>query len=393
MGSLTTSRTTDHPSGSSRTITFGLLSSAPPTQCGLATFSTALGLSLVRQGAHVGVVRVLDAPEGPTTSALPVIGELVATDPTSIARVVNVLNAYDAVFVQHEYGLYGGRDGADVLKVLERLHVPVVVTLHTVLSAPTAHQRWVLNAVIRSADAVVVMTDKAEVILRDHYDVGTTQVSVIPHGAAIGLPATPIAHGARPTMLTWGLIGPGKGIQWVIDALMSLRDLDPAPLYVIAGQTHPKVFARDGDAYRESLVARVARNGVANMVEFDNSYRDLGSLTDLIASADVVILPYDSKDQATSGVLVDAVAAGKPVIATAFPHAIELLSNGAGIVITQGDVAALSASIRRIVTDPQAAAAMSARAAQLAPGLSWDAVGRQYRGVAARLLDRVRVVA
>jgi len=393
MGTLTTSRGSEPAKKSLRARTFGLLSSAPPTQCGLATFSTALGKSLVRQGAAVGVVRVLDAPEAYSATDLPLIGELMASDPSSSNRVVRALNRCDAVFVQHEYGLYGGRDGSDILEVLERVHVPVIATLHTVLAAPTANQRWVLNEVLRIADAVIVMTDGAEVILRSTYDVGATTVSMIPHGAAVGPPSTPIAHGARPTFLTWGLIGPGKGIQWVIDALVSLRDLDPAPLYVVAGQTHPKVLAREGDAYRESLVERVARNDVGDLVEFDNSYRDLSSLTDLIASADAVILPYDSKDQATSGVLVDAVAAGKPVIATAFPHAIELLSDGAGIVIAQGDVAALSEAMRRVASNPAATAEMSARAAQLAPGLSWDAVGRQYRGVAARLLDRVKIVA
>lgn len=387
------SRGADPTKATPRAINFGLLSSSPPTQCGLATFSTALGKSLVRQGAGVGVVRVLDVPEEPSTSVLPLIGELVASDPSSIRRVVRALNQCDAVFVQHEYGLYGGRDGSDILQVLDRLRGPVVVTLHTVLSAPSAHQRWVLNAVMRRADAIVVMTDKAEVILRATYDVGTTVVTVIPHGAAIGPATSSQAPGARPTLLTWGLIGPGKGIQWVIDALASLGDLDPTPLYIIAGQTHPKVLARDGDAYRQSLIERVARNGVGDMVEFDNSYRELSSLTELIASADVVILPYDSKDQATSGVLVDAVAAGKPVIATAFPHAIELLSGGAGIVIQQGDVAALSGAIRRVVTDPKAAADMGAHAARLAPGHSWDAVGRQYRVLATALLHQVRVVA
>jgi polysaccharide biosynthesis protein PslF len=370
--------------------TFGILSSAPPTPCGLATFSTALGRSLERQGVGVGIARVVDAPEGPPTPVLAHLGDLVASDPTSTSRVVDALNGCDAVFIQHEYGLYGGLDGSDVLRVLGGLEVPVVATLHTVLSRPTAHQRRVLNRVLRRADAVVVMTDKAETILRATNDVGGTPVWVIPHGAALG-PAAPRAPHERPVLLTWGLIGPGKGIQWVIDALVDLGDLDPAPLYVIAGRTHPKVLAHEGDVYRDSLIRRVDERGVGHMVHFDNSYRTLESLSELISDSDVVVLPYDSRDQATSGVLVDAVAAGRPVVATAFPHAIELLSSGAGIVVDQGDVGALSAAIRRIVTDDRLAAAMGAEAHKIAPGLSWDAVGSQYLALANQLLRSARV--
>lgn len=202
------------------------------------------------------------------------------------------------------------------------------------------------------------------------------------------MPATTPARGARPLILTWGLIGPGKGIEWAIDAVATLRDLVPRPRYVVAGRTHPKVLANSGDAYRRSLERRVRERHAGSMVEFDNSYRSLDSLEQLIASADVVILPYDSREQATSGVLVDAVAAGRPVVATAFPHAVELLSSGAGLIVDQGDVAAMAFALRRILTEPATAAAMRAEAARLAPTLSWDAVALRYRGLIDSLVDR-----
>src|ERR1019366_682720 len=151
--------------------------------------------------------------------------------------------------------------------------------------------------------------------LRRVNDVGDTPVAVIPHGAAIADRYAATPRHARKLLLTWGLIGPGKGIEWVIDALAKLKDIVPAPLYVIAGRTHPKVLAYEGDVYRRMLEQRVQDNDVSEMVVFDNSYRDLPSLNQLISSADVVLLPYDSVDQATSGVLVDAIAAGRPVIA------------------------------------------------------------------------------
>jgi polysaccharide biosynthesis protein PslF len=372
-------------------VAYGFLSSSPPTPCGIATFTTALGLALVRQGADVRVVRVLDAPEPSPASALAVVGDLIATEPSSIQLAAIQLNQCDVAFIQHEYGLYGGRDGADLLRVLALLRVPLVAILHTVLPTPTSSQREVLDAVIARVDRVIVMSSAAEATLRSVNHLGSTPVTVVPHGAAVVLSTSTRPVDVQPVLLTWGLIGPGKGIEWVIDALGHLRDLDPAPLYVIAGRTHPKVLAHQGDAYRESLERRVRDTGVEHMVIFDNSYRDLPSLNELIESADVVVLPYDSHDQATSGVLVDAVAAGRPVIATAFPHAVELLGSGAGIVVAHKDPVALSRALRRVITEPQLAMDMSKRAQRIAPSLSWDAVGEEYVKLVDLLLPNVAV--
>jgi glycosyltransferase involved in cell wall biosynthesis len=157
-------------------------------------------------------------------------------------------------------------------------------------------------------------------------------------------------------------------------------------VYVVAGRTHPKVLAHQGDGYRRSLIQRVATNGVGEMVQFDNSYRDLSSLSSLIESADVVVLPYDSKDQATSGVLVDAIAAGRPVVATEFPHANELLATGAGITVAHKDAAALARALRRVLSDSKVAADMAREARFLASGLSWRAVAVQFQATADRLL-------
>jgi glycosyltransferase involved in cell wall biosynthesis len=367
-------------------VSYGFLSSAPPTPCGLATFTAALGSTLTDLGAEVSLVQVLDTPEAPSASRLRVIGQLVASDPSSIERATAALNSCDVAVIQHEYGLYGGRDGEDVLKVIDGLYVPRIAILHTVLTKPTSHQVEVLNAVIEGVDVVVVMTRGAATTLSRLYEVGSTPVEVIPHGARVNSSLYVRRGSARPKILTWGLIGPGKGIEWVIDAMVGLKDLRPRPVYVVAGRTHPKVLAHQGDGYRRSLIQRVATNGVGEMVQFDNSYRDLSSLNSLIESADVVVLPYDSKDQATSGVLVDAIAAGRPVIATEFPHANELLATGAGITVAHKDAAALTRALRRVLGDSKVAADMAREARLLASGLSWRAVAVQFQATADRLL-------
>jgi polysaccharide biosynthesis protein PslF len=368
-------------------ISYGFLSSAPPTRCGLATFTAALGSTLKVLGADVSLVRVLDDVGVPSTSSLRSIGELVASDATSVDRATAALNSCDVAIVQHEYGLYGGRDGDDVLRVLDGLFVPSVAILHTVLQRPTPHQVEVLNAVIARVDVAVVMTRGAATTLSQLHELGTTPIEIIPHGAALSAGVHVKRESTRPRILTWGLIGPGKGIEWVIDAMARLHDLVPKPEYVIAGQTHPKVLAHEGDAYRQSLIRRVALNGVADMVVFDNSYRDLASLSQLIDSADVVVLPYDSKDQATSGVLVDAIAAGRPVVATNFPHAVELLATGAGMTVAHQDPAALASALRRVLSEPILGAAMADEARVLASGLSWEAVAIQFQGLTHRLFE------
>ncbi|ACU76254.1 glycosyl transferase group 1 [Catenulispora acidiphila DSM 44928] len=378
---------------------FGFLSTYPPTQCGLATFSAALVRHLTGQGTgdRAGVVRVVDAAQ---PAVYPdVVAQLVNGSPTGAARAAAVLNRFDVAVVQHEFGIYGGRDGEDVLRLVGELTVPAIVVLHTVLAAPTAHQRQVLERIADAAAAVVVMSRTAADRLREGYLVDTAKVSVIPHGALSSrrmsppasfnpfAPPAPASAPRRPTVLTWGLLGPGKGIERAIAAFAGLGDLTPAPRYVIAGQTHPKVLARDGEAYRDSLRAQAEDLGIAADVEFDTEYRNPDVLMDLVRSADVVLLPYDSTEQVTSGVLIEAVAAGRPIVATRFPHAVELLEDGAGLLVAHEDVPAMTEALRAVLTQPALAASMTLASGRIAPDLAWTSVAESYRALAKSLLD------
>jgi glycosyltransferase involved in cell wall biosynthesis len=373
------------PSAGSRT--FGILSTYPPTACGIATFSAALARGLVGIGAEVRIVRIADDGTAPRGS---VAGELVNGSAASVAACAALLDECDVAIVQHEYGLYGGSDGDELLDVLRALRVPSIVVAHTVPRAPTPHQRSVLEAVAALADRVVVMSDAARHRLCTSFDVDATRVITIPHGAEVPTEIDDPSRSGRPTLLTWGLLGPGKGIERVIDAMPLLVGLRGRPRYVVAGRTHPKVLATEGEAYRNELIARSWANGVAPSVTFDPSYRDVPSLTKLIRSAAVVVLPYDSVDQVTSGVLVDAVAAGRPVVATAFPHAVELLSSGAGIVVDHADEDAMAGALVRVLTEPGLASSMAAEAARIAPNMGWPVVARAYDDLGSRLLRNRR---
>lgn len=361
------------PSSSRRVA---ILSTYPPTQCGLATFTAALQSHLATTGFVVDVVRVVEADE--SRSGSEVVAHLVNGSAPSALGIVHVLNAYDAVVVQHEYGIYGGPDGADVLELLDAVHVPVVVVFHTVLQKPTRSQRAILEHLLRLADVAVTMTETARGRLIALYGARPDQVATIPHGAEHHLHlAVPELDSARPLVLTWGLLGPGKGIEWAIDALVDLADLSPR--YLVLGKTHPKVAARHGEAYRASLVARAAERGISHLVEFDDSYLSVTALASLVATAQVVLLPYDSKEQVTSGVLIEAVAAGRPVVSTSFPHAVELLQDGPGLVVPQADSAALAGALRSVLVDEELRRRLTEAALRKAPELYWSAVAARYR--------------
>ena len=366
---------------------FGFVSTFPPTQCGLATFTAALRGALLHSTTDEGwVVRLVgaDAPRPGNE----VVAQFIAGDSASLSRAAEQLNLCDVAILQHEYGVYGGTDGSEILHLLDQVLVPRVIVLHTVLTDPTPHQRQILELVIAKADAVVTMTKTARDRLAAGYAVDMTKVCIIAHGAPAlqTTMAEPTFRTGQFTILTWGLLGPGKGIEWGIEAMAMLRDLLPKPRYLVAGQTHPKVLLHEGEAYRDRLREQVRQAELGPWVSFDDHYRNAGALASLVRSADVVLLPYDSTDQVTSGVLIEALAAGKPVVATEFPHAQEVLAGGAGLLVPHRDPEAIAAALRSVITRGDVMTRMAAAASATAPQLLWPVIADQYRELTGRLI-------
>jgi glycosyltransferase involved in cell wall biosynthesis len=375
-----------HPSRL-RSTSIGVVSTFPPTPCGLATFASALTKSLGDVGVErLGVVR------STTDETLPwderVVSILRPGNPTSRMTAARALNEFDSVLVQHEYGIFGGESGEEVLDLLADLAVPVVVTLHTVPLSPSPSQRHVLETLVGMGAAAVTMTESARRRLIGGYDVDPDKVTVIPHGATI------VRRNGNPsskefTLLSWGLLGPGKGVEWVIDAMGMIKDELPQVRYVVAGQTHPKVFEREGDRYRDMLMSRARQLGIADRVTFDSKYRSLEDLGALVAQSSIVVLPYDSTDQITSGVLVDALAAGRPVIATEFPHATELVGAGTGLLVAHRDAAAIASAIRHVATCPSDLHRMEQQAELVGRAHDWTSVAASYCALVDSLTTRV----
>ena len=360
-------------------VSIGFVSTYPPTVCGLASFTASLRSAIATSrgsGAGLGVLRMVDGVrDGWGRDSVHVHRR---GDPWSLRAGVRRLNTFDVVSIQHEFGIYAGVNGREVLDLVDRLDVPVTTTFHTMLSEPTTDQRRIVERLAAASQRAVVMSRTAAQRLVNHHDVDPARVTVIPHGTDPRFAGPSLATGGRPLVLTWGLIGPGKGLETAIEAFAGLTDLWPRPRYLIAGATHPNVRRDSGESYRQGLVQMVHRLGLEDVVEFDDRYLEAGDLARLVRSADLVVLPYASVDQVTSGVLVEAIAASKPVIATTFPHSVEVLSGGAGMLVPHGDANALGEALRDALTRPEAAARMARVAGRIAEGWDWPTIGRRY---------------
>jgi glycosyltransferase involved in cell wall biosynthesis len=314
-------------------------------------------------------------------------------DRSSLQQAVKELNEHDVAIFQHEYGIYGGPDGAEILDLIAEVEVPTIVTLHTVLGKPTLRQKRILERIVDLAGQTVVMSNTALHRLRENYDIDPDKVTMVPHGAMRGVATPTDTTGRRPIILTWGLIGPGKGLEIAIEAVGSLKDLRPLPRYVILGKTHPKVQAAQGNAYLDGLKAKSHALGLEDVVEFDSRYLDTGSLVSEIRQADIALLPYESTEQVTSGVLVEALANGKPVVATAFPHAIEMLGGGAGALVAHSDPDEMAAALRSLLSEPDMATRMATMATSIGSTLQWPVVADQYLSIVSKLVERDPVAA
>lgn len=301
-----------------------VVGTAPPTRCGLASYTYNVSSALATQGLEVDILRILDDGESRSGEPLDVRAHWHRQSRIDPDVAADLANTYDAVLLQHEFGIYPGDDGIDVLRFLEGVDVPVVSVLHTILAEPDGRRHLIVSEVAARSELVIVHNTTARERLLHTHDIDHQKVRIIPHGASSRIGLSQPLDRTVPSMLTWGLIGPGKGIEHGIEAIARLRERGLDVEYVVSGATHPNVLRDSGDRYRHGLMALARRRNVDDLVRFDAHYRSREEQDQLLQSASLVLLPYDSREQVTSGVLVEALAAGKPIIATRFPHASEL---------------------------------------------------------------------
>ncbi len=364
-----------------------LIGNSPPRLCGIATFTQDVRKGLIAAFPQLAVdVYAMNDRDARYDYPPEVVAAIDQHDLADYARAAQTINASgaDIVCVQHEYGIFGGAAGAYLLKLLDRVTMPVVVTLHTVLEQPNPEQRGVIEALVRRAAKLIVMAEKGRRILREVHGVADDRIAVVPHGAPDRPRAAPETLKARfgfaghRVLLTFGLLSPNKGIDTMIRAMPAIVARHPDALYVVLGATHPHLVAHEGEAYREGLVALAAELGVSAHVRFIDGFVEKEALIDHIAAADIYVTPYLNEAQITSGTLSYAVAMGKPVVSTPYWHAVELLADGVGIVVPFGDSPAFATSICDLLDKPDMLDTMSRKAWAVGRSMTWPALARAY---------------
>lgn len=372
-----------------------IVSTYPPRACGIGAFAAdvraaLLGVDGVDRVEKVVVVNEPSRPQRPGLVAT--IAQAVRGDYARAARILARLDV-DVVLLEHEYGIFGGADGAYVLSLAEELSQPLVVTLHTVLSEPTGHQAEVLTALCRQAERVIVMTETARHLLVESEACAADRIRVVPHGAptvlarraaeygleraaagGASMRGTYGAAGERFLLSTFGLLSAGKGLETVIEALPSIVARHPEVLYVVAGRTHPDVARREGERYRLTLEQAVLDRGLENHVEFDDRFLAVEEIADLLAATDVFVTPYRGREQITSGALTFGIAAGCGVVSTPYWYAQDMLASGAGEIVPFADPAALADAVCRYIEEPERLAAARAEARSIGARLAWPSV-------------------
>lgn len=376
-------------------VPVAVLGTYPPRACGIATFTRHLATALEAGGdvrpCVVAVTEIRSAAWRELDGL--VVFEIEQDRESDYAEAARVLSraGIAAVNIQHEYGIFGGRWGRMLLTFLGDLDVPVVTTLHTVLPSPDREVQRLTRAIADRSAVLIVMAASAVRILRDDYGVAPGKVLVIPHGIPDGpyldAPEAKRMTGlkGRTVLTTFGLIGPGKGLEYAIRALPRILAHDPSTLYLIVGQTHPAVIRQEGERYRTRLQALAEDMGVAHAVRFDNRYRAEPEILTTLAATDVYLTPYVNPAQITSGTLTYAVGSGCPVVSTPFTYAQELITPDYGLLVLFRDADAIADAVISLLGDPARRAAITAACCRLRGSLRWSSVARSY----ARLFEAV----
>ncbi|MGA3172424.1 MAG: glycosyltransferase family 4 protein [Chthoniobacteraceae bacterium] len=358
-----------------------------PRRCGIATFTADICEAIAAEfpDADCIVGSVNDRPEGYDYPPR-VRFEIDEKELDSYRRAAEFLkiNNVEVVCVQHEFGIYGGPAGSHLLAFLREVRTPVVTTLHTVLRDPNKDQRMVMQQLDLLSDRFIVMAERGSHLLQSVYGVSPGKIDLIPHGV-IDMPFVDsnfykdLFHvEGKTVLLTFGLVSPNKGIEYVIEAMPAILARHPDVVYIVLGATHPNILAAEGEAYRNKLEDLCRKLGVEDSVIFHNQFVALEELKEFIGAADIYITPYLNEAQVTSGTLSYTFGAGKALISTPYWHAQELLAEDRGILVPFASGPAIADAVNRYLSNPTMMTAMRKRAWKAGREMTWPVVARHY---------------
>ena len=358
-----------------------------PRKCGIATFTYDLCSALTQQesGPECFVVAVSDRPKGYAYSS-DVRFEITEQDLPSYRQAAEFLQSanVDVLCVQHEFGIYGGAAGSHLLALLRRVDLPIVTHLHTILEEPSLEQMDVMQELISLSARLIVMNKRGRRILKETYNTPSERIDLIPHGIPDMPFVDPDLHkkqfglDGKWVLFTFGLISPGKGLEYVISALPEVLKVFPDLVYIVLGATHPTLLRDQGETYRMNLERLAEELGVARNVIFHNRFVESKELMEYFNATDIYITPYLNASQITSGTLAYSFGCGKAIIATPYWHAEELLSNGRGILVPFRDSQAIARELIALFKDDKRRDAMRERAYLLGRTMVWNKVAQRF---------------
>jgi len=361
-----------------------------PRRCGIATFTADLQQAVAASRPKIDTCIVAMNNDGRHYDYPPAVRIQIGDDRLEdYVHAAGVLNAggFDAVSLQHEFGIFGGEAGGNIQALVSRLNMPVITTLHTVLARPSTVQRSVLGRLVNASARVIVMAEKGRELLETVYQVPREKIEIIPHGIPDVAFAEPdqakarLGFAGRPVILTFGLLSPNKGIEVMIDAMPAILQTRPDTVYVVLGATHPNLVRDEGEAYRERLMQRTRDRGVEDNVVFLDQFVDRATLLDYISMCDVYVTPYLTEAQMTSGTLAYSFGLGKAVVSTPYWHARELLADGRGILVPFGDAAPTGQAVAGLLSDDSRRQAMREAAYQASRSMTWERTAENYLSV------------
>ena len=382
-------RVHDESKAVSRPLRVALVGTFAPQKCGIATFTTDIFEQFRQFQPDVSIdLHILRDPASDD------IGEgdhgqrpayINPEDPADFARAARQMNedGVDAVWLQHEFGIFGGECGAHVLELIDRVAAPLIVTMHTVLPKPSAAQEAITRRLVARASRLMVMCKSSRDLLIERFGASGERICMIEHGAPDRALEPLDADRDQRTLMTFGLIGPGKGLETAIEALPAIVARHPSTRYRIAGASHPNEVRRNGEVYRRGLEALAVRLGVSKHIEWVDRFLESDELLDMIGQSDIYLTPYPNMQQSTSGTLSYAVALGRAVISTPYIHARELLGDVGGVLVPPNDAAAIAREVNHLLDDPAQLAALQLKTYRRGRRTTW----RHFAGNARAMLD------
>lgn len=361
------------------------VSTYPPQECGIANFTRDLVNTILdNRDIEIFVFAPTDtdiALELGQNSFLIFPGK---ENYVETAKMINSLGI-DCLSLQHEYGLFSGKDGEDILYLLENLRVPVITTLHTILSNPLEAQKKILNKVGELSTYLISMTPSGRELLKGIYGVDPQKIKIIYHGVPDLSVSTSKDTLKRElnisedtyVLSTFGLLSEGKGIEYVLWALPKILE-NFSVKYLVIGRTHPKVVKAEGERYREKLLNIVTELGLEDNVIFVNRYLTQQEIIDYLNMTDIYITPYLNPQQITSGTLSYAIGLGKVVISTPYVYARDMLANGRGILCNFRDADSIANAVIHLLKNPEEFNKIRDNILALKEKMSWSNVALEY---------------